>query len=52
MLKAVCDWYITAIKAVTVVPIFAPKTKGITFFKEVFPVATKGTIKEVVIELD
>ena len=51
-LIAACDLKITAKKAVIVVPILAPTMNGITFLSVTFWVATKGTINEVVIELD
>lgn len=52
MLNAASDFKIAASKAVMVVPRLMPIINGNAFFKDTFPVATMGTIREVVTELD
>lgn len=49
---AASEFNIAAIKAVIVVPKFEPRIKGSTFFTDILPVATKGTVRDVVTELD
>lgn len=51
-LIAASDLNIAASNAVMVVPIFAPIIKGKTEESETFLVATSGTDREVVMELD
>ena len=51
-LTAASDLNIAANNAVMVVPMFAPIIKGNTDDNETFRVATRGTEREVVIELD
>jgi hypothetical protein len=51
-LTAASDLNIAASSAVMVVPIFAPMIKGNTEESVTFLVATSGTDKEVVMELD
>jgi len=50
--RAASDLKSAAKKAVKVVPILAPIINGKAFFNEIRFVATRGTIREVVIELD
>lgn len=51
-LIAASDWNIAARSAVIVVPILAPIINWKAFFTLTLPVATNGTINEVVSELD
>lgn len=46
------EFTMAAIKAVMVVPMFAPKIKGAAFFMETIRFATRGTTTEVVIVED
>ena len=50
MAKAASDRPIAAIKAVTVVPTFAPIIKGNNFFGEILFVAASRTLNEVITE--
>jgi hypothetical protein len=52
MLKAASDLEIEAIKAVMVVPTLAPITKGKAFLIDNLSAATRGTIREVAVELE
>ena len=52
MLMAVLDLNNEAIMAVIVVPRFAPIINGKTLGSKIFPVAARGTINDVVMELD
>ena len=52
MAMAASDLNEAAIRAVMVVPILAPITNGKAFLSDSLPVAARGTINVVVIELD